>query len=78
MRTLLDFIPILLFFAAYKLHAWFGIGKDEALYFATPVLMGATAVQMAIIYAMDRKLTTLQKITLGTDSGLRRPDSGVA
>lgn len=65
MRTLLDFIPILLFFAAYQLHAWFGIGKEEALYFATPVLMGATAVQMAIIYAMDRKLTTLQKITLG-------------
>ena len=41
MRTLLDFIPILLFFAAYKLHAWFGIGKDEAMFFATPVLMGA-------------------------------------
>ena len=65
MRTLLDFIPILLFFAAYKLHAWFGIGKDEAMFFATPVLMGATAVQMAIIYALDRKLSTLQKITLG-------------
>ena len=65
MRTLLDFIPILLFFAAYKLHAWFGIGKDEAIFFATPVLMGATAVQMAIIYALDRKLTVLQKVTLG-------------
>ena len=64
MRTVLDFIPILLFFAAYKLHAWFGISKDEAIYFATPVLMGATALQMAIVYALDRKLTTLQKITL--------------
>ncbi len=64
MRTLLDFIPILLFFAAFKLHAWFGVGKDEAIFFATPVLMGATALQMAIVYALDRKLTTLQKITL--------------
>lgn len=65
MRTLLDFIPILLFFAAYKLHAWFGVGKDEAIYFATPVLMGATVVQMAVLYWLDRKLTALQKITLG-------------
>ncbi|MDR7305238.1 septation protein A [Rhodoferax saidenbachensis] len=65
MKTLLDFIPILLFFAAYKLHAWFGVGKDEAIYFATPVLMAATVVQMAIIYWIDRKLTALQKITLG-------------
>ena len=64
MRTVLDFVPILLFFAAYKLHAWFGIGKDEAIYFATPVLMGATGLQMTIVYALDRKLTTLQKITL--------------
>lgn len=65
MKTLLDFIPILLFFAAYKLHAWFGVSKDEAIYFATPVLMGATVVQMAILYWIDRKLTALQKITLG-------------
>jgi intracellular septation protein len=65
MRTLLDFIPILLFVAAYKLHDWFGIEKDQAMFFATPVLMGATAVQMAIIYLLDRKLTTLQKVTLG-------------
>jgi len=65
MKTLLDFIPILLFFAAYKLHAWFGVSKDEAMFFATPVLMAATAVQMAIIYYLDRKLSTLQKVTLG-------------
>jgi intracellular septation protein len=65
MRALLDFIPILLFFAAYKLHDLFGIGKDEAIYFATPVLMAATALQMAIVYALDKKLTALQKITLG-------------
>jgi intracellular septation protein len=65
MRFLLEFLPILLFFAAYKLHAWFGIGKDEAIYFATPVLMGSTALAMGIVYAIDRKLTALQKITLG-------------
>ena len=65
MKTLLDFIPILLFFAAYKLHAWFGVSKDEAMFFATPVLMAATAAQMAIIYYLDRSLTTLQKVTLG-------------
>jgi intracellular septation protein len=64
MKTLLDFIPILLFFGAYKLHAYFGIGKEEAIYFATPVLMAATALQMAVIYAIDRKLTTLHKVTL--------------
>jgi len=65
MKTFLDFIPILLFFAAYKLHYLFGIPKDEAIYFATPVLMAATVAQMAIIYWIDRKLTALQKITLG-------------
>ena len=65
MKTLLDFIPILLFFAAYKLHDTFGISKDEAIYFATPVLMAATVAQMAIIYWIDKKLTTMHKITLG-------------
>ena len=65
MKTFLEFIPILLFFAAYKLHAWFGVSKDEAIYFATPVLMAATVVQMAVLYWIDRKLSALQKITLG-------------
>ena len=64
MKILIDFFPILLFFGAYKLHAWFGIGKEEAIYFATPVLMGATALQMAIIYAIDKKLSALHKVTL--------------
>lgn len=64
MKIFIDFFPILLFFAAYKLHAWFGVGKDEAIYFGTQVLMGATVVQMAVIYWIDRKLTALQKITL--------------
>ena len=65
MKTFLDFVPIALFFAAYKLHAWFGIGKEEAIYFATPVLMVATTLQMAIIYGIDRKLSPMHKVTLG-------------
>lgn len=55
MRFLIDFFPIGLFVAAYKLHD---------IYTATAVLMVATLVQTGIIYAIDRKLQTLQKVTL--------------
>jgi len=55
MKLLLDFLPILLFFVAYKL---------QGIYAATAVLMAATCVQMAIIYAIDKKLTTMHKATL--------------
>jgi intracellular septation protein len=55
MRFLIDFFPIGLFVAAYKLHD---------IYVATAVLMAATLVQTALIYAIDRKLQTLQKVTL--------------
>jgi intracellular septation protein len=55
MRLLIDFFPIALFVAAYKLHD---------IYMATAVLMAATVVQTGIIYAVDRKLQTLHKITL--------------
>jgi intracellular septation protein len=55
MRLLLDFLPIVLFFGAYKLHD---------IYVATAVLMAATVVQTAIIYAIDRKIATMQKATL--------------
>ncbi len=55
MRILIDFFPILLFFGAYKLHD---------IYVGTAVLMAATVLQSAIIYAMDRKLQTMQKATL--------------
>ncbi len=55
MRVLLDFLPILLFFGAYKLHG---------IYAGTAVLMAATAVQMAIIYVLDKKLSTMHKATL--------------
>ncbi|MCZ2105573.1 MAG: septation protein A [Comamonadaceae bacterium] len=55
MKLLLDFLPILLFFAAYK---WHGI------YVGTAVLMAATTVQMAVVYWMDKKLSTMHKATL--------------
>ena len=55
MRILIDFFPIALFVAAYKLHD---------IYTATAVLMVATLVQTGIIYAVDRKLQTMQKVTL--------------
>lgn len=56
MKILIDFLPILLFFGAYKYYD---------IYVATGVLMAATVVQMAVIYGIDRKLQTLHKITLG-------------
>ena len=55
MRLLLDFIPILLFFATYK---WHGI------YVGTAVLMAATVVQMATVWWLDKKLSTMHKATL--------------
>lgn len=55
MRFLIDFFPIALFVGAYKLGD---------IYTATGVLMAATLLQTGIIYAIDRKLQTLQKVTL--------------
>lgn len=55
MKILLDFLPLLLFFAAYKL---------ADIYVATAVLMAATVVQMGVIYAMEKKLQPVHKFTL--------------
>src|SRR6218665_670201 len=55
MKILLDFLPIVLFFGSYKLYG---------IYVATAVLMAATALQMALIYAIDRRLQTMHKTTL--------------
>ena len=55
MRILIDFFPIALFVAAYKMYD---------IYTATAVLMAATLVQTGVIYAIDRKLQTMQKVTL--------------
>ncbi len=56
MKIFIDFFPILLFFGAYKFYD---------IYVGTAVLMAATVVQMGLIYAIDRKLTAMHKITLG-------------
>ena len=55
MKLLIDFFPILLFVGAYKLYD---------IYVGTGVLMAATLVQMGLIYAIDRRLQMVQKITL--------------
>ena len=55
MKILLDFLPIVLFFGAFKFYD---------IYIATAVLMVATLAQTAVMYAIDRKVTTLQRITL--------------
>ena len=55
MKILLDFFPILLFFGAYKFYG---------IYVGTAVLMAATVVQMGAMYAIDRKLQTMHKVTL--------------
>jgi intracellular septation protein len=55
MKLLLDFLPIALFFGAYKLFD---------IYVATGVLMVATVLQMGTIYLIDRKLQAMHKITL--------------
>ncbi len=55
MKILIDFFPILLFFGAYKFYD---------IYMATGVLMAATVVQMGLIYAIDRRLQAMHKITL--------------
>ena len=55
MKIALDLFPILLFFAAYK----FG-----TIYEATAVLMAATLMQSLLMYRLDGKLATMQKVTL--------------
>lgn len=55
MKILIDFLPILLFFGAYKF---------ADIYVATAVLMAATVLQMAVIYAIDKRLQTMHKVTL--------------
>jgi intracellular septation protein len=56
MKTLIDFLPFVLFFGAFKMYD---------IFVGTAVLMAATALQMVIVYRMDGKLEVMQKITLG-------------
>jgi len=55
MRILIDFFPIALFVVFYKLND---------IYTATAVLMAATVVQTGLIYAIDKRLQMMQKVTL--------------
>lgn len=55
MKTLIDFLPFVFFFAAFKLYD---------IYVGTAVLMAATALQMLLVYRLDGKLQPMQKITL--------------
>jgi len=55
MKIALDLFPILLFFAAFKF---------ASIYEATAVLMAATVVQSLLMYRLDGKLATMQKVTL--------------
>jgi intracellular septation protein len=55
MKILIDFFPILFFFAAFKTYD---------IYIGTAVLMAATVVQMGLIYMIDHKLTIMHKVTL--------------
>ncbi len=55
MKTFLNFLPILFFFVAYKVYD---------IYVATTVLMVASVAEAAIVYAIDRKLAMINKVTL--------------
>ena len=54
MKQLLDFLPILLFFGAFKMYG---------IYVATAVIMVATTAQMLILYKLDGRLQTMHKVT---------------
>ncbi len=56
MKLLIDFFPIILFFAAFKL--W-------GIYAATAVAMGATVVQIAFIRLRHGKVEPMQWLSLG-------------
>ncbi len=56
MQFLLEYAPIILFFAAYKL-------KD--IYFATGVAIAASIVAIAFAWLSSRKITTMQWLSLG-------------
>ncbi|MBL4236875.1 septation protein A [Vibrio fluvialis] len=54
MKQLLDFIPLIIFFALFKFYD---------IYVATDALIAATAVQVAVTYFMFKKVEKMQLIT---------------
>jgi intracellular septation protein len=55
MKLIVDFLPLLVFFGAYK--AW-------GIYGATAALMAATVAQMAYIWLTERRLQVMHQVTL--------------
>ena len=66
MKLLLDFLPILLFFGAYKL---------DGIYTATAVLMAATVLQTGYIYLNEKRLQPIHKVTFALDRKSTRLNS---
>jgi len=56
MKQLLEFIPIILFFIAYKFYD---------IYIATAVVIVATIIQVGITWFKYKKVETMQWVTLG-------------
>jgi len=56
MKFLFDLLPVILFFAAYKL---------ANIYVATAVAIGATFLQVAVLALMRRKIDTMLWVSLG-------------
>ncbi len=54
MKQILDFIPLIVFFALYKLYD---------IYLATGALIAATAIQLVVTYALYKKVEKIQLIT---------------
>ncbi|MDR9825662.1 septation protein A [Vibrio sp. FNV 38] len=54
MKQLIDFIPLIIFFALYKMHD---------IYIATGALIAATAVQIVLTFVLYKKVEKMQLIT---------------
>ena len=54
MKQIIDFIPLIIFFALYKMYD---------IYTATGALIAATAIQIALIYLLYKKMEKVQIIT---------------
>lgn len=81
MKLLLDFLPVLLFFAVYKFHGALPAGLTQqaeywlpggpsaaagaAILLATAVAIVASFVQVGITYALRRRVETMHLISLG-------------
>lgn len=55
MKQLFEFIPVILFFIAFKLYG---------IYFATAVVIVATLIQVSITWYIDKTIKSMQLITL--------------